>query len=220
MCSYSWFINGGVSFVNEKERVICPDLFWENYQLIFDHAYHGKIDTYPTFVDNCRFNIEGLKDKIQESGIGKKIVILNFPNNPTGYTVTVQEAEEIRKILVEEVDRGSEIVVFIDDAYFGLVFEQGILAESMFSLLADAHERSWQLNLTDRQKRIMSGFQSRIRDICDKNSIQVLYIPHLKKNGRSDSRQYLQCIQYRPSLCLQHIPMQLTMMKKQEVFHS
>ncbi|HON09660.1 MAG TPA: aminotransferase class I/II-fold pyridoxal phosphate-dependent enzyme [Chitinispirillaceae bacterium] len=131
----------GYLFVNENERVICPDLFWENYQLIFDHAYHGKIDTYPTFVDNCRFNIEGLKDKIQESGIGKKIVILNFPNNPTGYTVTVQEAEEIRKILVEEVDRGSEIVVFIDDAYFGLVFEQGILAESMFSLLADAHER-------------------------------------------------------------------------------
>ena len=131
----------GYLFVNENERVICPDLFWENYQLIFNNAYHGKIDSYPTFVDNCRFNIEGLRSKIQESGIGKKIVILNFPNNPTGYTVTVQEAEEIRKILVEEADRGSEIVVFIDDAYFGLVFEQGILENRCFPLLADAHER-------------------------------------------------------------------------------
>lgn len=131
----------GYLFVNEGDIVISPDLFWENYNLIFNHAYRGILREFPTFIDNSRFNTDGLREKIRESGIGKKIVILNFPNNPTGYTISVEEARQIKEILVEAANDGNEIVVFIDDAYFGLVFENGILQESIFSLLADAHER-------------------------------------------------------------------------------
>jgi len=38
-------------------------------------------------------------------------------------------------------------VVIIDDAYFGLVFEKGIFSESMFGLLANAHERILAIKL-------------------------------------------------------------------------
>ena len=131
----------GYLFVNENDTIISPDLFWENYDLIFNHAYKGNIRTFPTFIDNSRFNLEGLKEEIRGSGTGKKIIILNFPNNPTGYTVTTLEALEIKKILVEAAEEGNDLVVFIDDAYFGLVFEEGILKESIFSLLANAHEK-------------------------------------------------------------------------------
>jgi aspartate/methionine/tyrosine aminotransferase len=88
------------------------------------------------------FNLNGLREHLEKpSKNNKKIVILNFPNNPTGYTVTTEEAHHIRDLLVSFANKGTDIVVFIDDAYFGLVFEKGIFEESIFSLLCDAHER-------------------------------------------------------------------------------
>lgn len=130
----------GYLFVDENDSIISPNYYWENYDLIFKHGYNGIIKTFPLFTSESGFNVEGLKEKIFEGGIGKKIIILNFPNNPTGYTVTNNEAQQIKDVLIEAADKGNEIVAFIDDAYFGLVFENGILMESMFSLLANAHE--------------------------------------------------------------------------------
>jgi aspartate/methionine/tyrosine aminotransferase len=120
--------------------MILPDLYWENYELIFSHAYGAKIQTYPTF-SGSGYNIEGLKAAIDAQPRGKKIVLLNFPNNPTGYTVTDAEALAIRDVLVAAAQYGDDLVVLIDDAYFGLVFEKGIFTESLFGLLANAHER-------------------------------------------------------------------------------
>lgn len=131
----------GYLFVNEEDAVISPDLFWENYELVFSNAWGGVISTFQTFTEKKAFNVNGLADKLSQGKPGKRIVILNFPNNPTGYTVTESEAQQIRKTLVHAADAGNDIVVIIDDAYFGLVFEKGILCESMFSLLANAHER-------------------------------------------------------------------------------
>ena len=128
-------------FVDADDAVISPDLFWENYNLIFNNGYGGVLDTFPTFIDNERFNIAALREKLLAGDIGKRIVILNFPNNPTGYTVTESEAQRLRAALVEAAEAGNRIVVLIDDSYFGLVYEENILHESMFALLADAHER-------------------------------------------------------------------------------
>lgn len=131
----------GYLFVDENDSLILPNYYWENYNLIFKNAYHGVIDTFPLFTSESGFNIEGLREKIYKGGIGKKIVVLNFPNNPTGYTVTNEEAQRIKDVLVEAAEKGNDIVVLIDDAYFGLVYENDILLESMFSFLANAHER-------------------------------------------------------------------------------
>ena len=67
------------------------------------------------------------------------MVLLNFPNNPTGYTCSHSEAVAIRDTLVASAEEGNDIVVLIDDAYFGLVYEDGVFVESMFSQLANAH---------------------------------------------------------------------------------
>ena len=131
----------GYLFVDPDDAIILPDLFWGNYRLIFEKTWHGKLTSYPTFTENGGFNCSGLKQKLGETPAGKKIVLLNFPNNPTGYTPTVEEANEIIDILIESADAGNEIVVTFDDAYFGLVYESGIITESLFSRLANAHER-------------------------------------------------------------------------------
>ena len=63
---------------------------------------------------------------------------MNFPNNPTGYTATDEEASAIAKVLKESADAGNSVVALLDDAYFGLVYEQGVYKESLFSKLADS----------------------------------------------------------------------------------
>jgi aspartate/methionine/tyrosine aminotransferase len=130
----------GYLFCDPGDNIILPDLHWENYELIYSHAYGAAVASYPTFTGKS-YNVNGLKERLDALPRGKKIVLLNFPNNPTGYTVTQEEALAIKKVLVEAAVAGDDIVLFIDDAYFGLVFEKGILTESLFGLLADAHER-------------------------------------------------------------------------------
>jgi aspartate/methionine/tyrosine aminotransferase len=68
-------------------------------------------------------------------------VILNFPNNPTGYSITTQEADGIVGALVEAADNGCNLVAVTDDAYFGLFYEEDVLRESLFAKLAGVHER-------------------------------------------------------------------------------
>lgn len=130
----------GYLFFDEGDCLYTPDLFWGNYKLIFQNAFGSRFKTYDTF-SGRKFNCKGLQKLLSADPPGKRIVSLNFPNNPTGYTPTFAEAEEIRSVLVESAEAGNNIVALIDDAYFGLVYEEGILKESMFGLLANAHER-------------------------------------------------------------------------------
>ncbi len=125
-------------FLNEGDELIVPEPFWGNYKLIFINGFGAKIIGFPLFKDNG-FNLEGLKEKLNSSG-EKKVVLLNFPNNPTGYTPTEKEAEEIASVVKEAADAGKQIAVLVDDAYFGLVYKEGIFKESLFSKLADLHK--------------------------------------------------------------------------------
>ena len=115
-----------------------PDLFWGNYRLIFEHGCGAHLKTYPTF-EGDGFNVAGLKAALMEGGPGKRVVLLNFPNNPTGYTCSETEADAIVDACLEAARAGRDLVVMVDDAYFGLVFEDGVMAESIFARLAAAH---------------------------------------------------------------------------------
>ncbi len=136
----------GYLFVNEGDEIIVPDLYWENYDLIFKNTYGAQFRTFQTF-ENNGFNTKGLKAALTASTSAKKIVMINFPNNPTGYTATISEAQEIINILVAEASAGTNLVVLLDDAYFGLVFESGVATESLFGTLADAHPRILAIKL-------------------------------------------------------------------------
>ena len=67
--------------------------------------------------------------------------MLNFPNNPSGYTPTKTEAGAITEILYRSAEKGNNIIALIDDAYFGLVYEDGIATESIFASLAGLHKK-------------------------------------------------------------------------------
>ncbi len=129
----------GYLFADDNDAIIIPSPYWENYELVFDLAYGTRLGTFELFKGN-RFNIEGLRSKLEQKGDGTKIVFFNFPNNPTGYTPSVSEREGIVRAILECAQKGTKIVVIIDDAYFGLVYEDAIEQESLFSYLAGLHE--------------------------------------------------------------------------------
>ena len=146
----------GYLFVDPGDKIILTDKFWGNYRLIFENGYNAVLDGFNTF-DRSKFDLDSFRKKLNEKTKNnedinnienkktteienKKIILLNFPNNPTGYTLTDEEVEEITKIIKESAEQGKEILVILDDAYFGLVYESGVFKESLFSKLADLHE--------------------------------------------------------------------------------
>ena len=128
----------GYLFLDEGDSVILPDMYWDNYELVFCEGLGAKLSLYNTFV-NGGFDVEALRKALGAGPKGKKVVLLNFPNNPTGYTVTEAEAKALVATLREAAEAGNQLVVLLDDAYFGLVYEPGILTESLFASLADLH---------------------------------------------------------------------------------
>jgi aspartate/methionine/tyrosine aminotransferase len=130
----------GYLFCDPGDTVILPDLFWENYGLIFTHAYGAGLDAFPAYTADGKFNVAGLKAKLEApSKGGKKIVLLNFPNNPSGYTPYPDEVQGIAAAVKAAAGRGDKVVVLVDDAYFGLVFEEGVYKQSIFCDLCDLH---------------------------------------------------------------------------------
>lgn len=128
-------------FVDHQDPVIVPDKYWGNYNFIFELRRGGRLNTFPLFNDQETFNVEGLREAVfAQKDHGKAVVVLNFPNNPTGYTPHEEEAEKIVSVLLEAAEAGMNIVAVTDDAYFKLFFEDSI-KESLFSRLANLHPR-------------------------------------------------------------------------------
>ena len=124
-------------FVDADDYIVVPDKFWGNYRMIFAVRREAEIVTYPIFNSEGGFNIDGLLKKVRECGKarGKAIVMLNFPNNPTGYTPTHEEVNRMANGLAEIAENGVKIIAIADDAYFGLFFEDKCFKESVFTAL-------------------------------------------------------------------------------------
>ena len=77
----------------------------------------------------------------------KLIVLLNFPHNPSGYTLTETEAEATVNILVEQAEAGKNVIAVTDDSYFGLFYEEASIHESLFARLAGRHPQLLAIKL-------------------------------------------------------------------------
>ena len=121
-------------FAGKSDELVVPDLFWDNYELIFQEAVGCKVRHFNTF-KRGGFDAEAMKTALLAPG-KKKILILTFPYNPTGYTATVADAKKIVVAVKAAAKKGKKIVVVLDDAYFGLVYEKGIHGESLFAEFA------------------------------------------------------------------------------------
>ncbi|WP_248927746.1 aminotransferase class I/II-fold pyridoxal phosphate-dependent enzyme [Paenibacillus hamazuiensis] len=128
-------------FASPGDAVVIPDKNWENYELTFGIRRGAEIVNYPLYNEQRKFNAAGLREAIlAQQSKGKAIVVLNFPNNPTGYSPLAEEGREIVQAIKAGAEAGINVVVVTDDAYFGLFFENS-MQESLAGHLADIHPR-------------------------------------------------------------------------------
>ncbi|MFC1489566.1 aminotransferase class I/II-fold pyridoxal phosphate-dependent enzyme, partial [Thermodesulfobacteriota bacterium] len=141
-------------WIDPGDAVILPDMMWGNYNMILSTKKGAVIRQYPLFTENGGFNHAGLEEKIREvsQNHDKITVLLNFPQNPTGYAVTEDEAGSIVNILTEAASSGLNIIAVLDDAYFGLFYEEDTLKESLFARLIHQHPRLLAVKLDGATK--------------------------------------------------------------------
>ena len=127
-------------FLDETKPLVAADPSWDNYVLIAEARRNAKFVQFKMFKDG-KFNIEGLKETMQKQAeSGSVRILLNFPQNPSGYSPTSDEAKQLVSIVKDIAEKGAKVMVWCDDAYFGLNYEDDIEKQSLFAYLCDLHE--------------------------------------------------------------------------------
>jgi aspartate/methionine/tyrosine aminotransferase len=129
----------GDLFLDPGDPVLSSDLMWENYNLNWETRLEAQFNYFPFFDEKLTgFNVKGFTEALARFRGKKLVVSLNFPNNPSGYSPTKAEADAIAKALTAEAEAGTRLVVCVDDAYYGMFFDDACETESIFGRLAKA----------------------------------------------------------------------------------
>src|SRR5665648_61779 len=101
---------------------------WREKIIIHNPSLKGKLFSNPIVTNALTHGLSIVADLFVDE------------NDPLGYTPSKQEALEIVEALKEVAEQGMNLTVVIDDAYFGLFYENSI-KESLFALIANIHPR-------------------------------------------------------------------------------
>ena len=158
-------------FIDNGDQMVLPDMMWGNYNITFTTRCGAVIKKFTTFTADGGFNVAAFKEMLQQVAAekGKAVVLLNFPNNPSGYTPTVSEGDAIVAAIKEVAESGCNIVAITDDAYFGLFYEDS-LKESLYGKLANIHPRVLTIKLDGATKEeYVWGFRTGFITFADGN---------------------------------------------------
>jgi aspartate/methionine/tyrosine aminotransferase len=149
----------GDLFVDPGDRILLPDKLWGNYRLIYEVRLEAEITTFPFYdAAGTGMDLAGFEAALAREAESheKLIVLLNFPNNPTGYMPTAAEGEALVRALLAQAERGTKLVVVTDDAYFGLFYHLGgeSMTESLFGPLVGAHPNLLPVKLDGATKEL------------------------------------------------------------------
>ncbi len=149
----------GELFIDPGDRILLPDMLWGNYRLGFEVRLGAEIVTFP-FFEGWGMDLDGFRAGLAEHAApgSKLMVLLNFPNNPSGYMPTEAEADAMAEALLERAEAGARLVVVCDDAYFGLFFHLGgeSMTESLFGRLVGRHPNLLALKLDGATKELFA----------------------------------------------------------------
>ncbi len=120
--------------LNPGESIISANKRWGNYDNIITRNLGVEFKSFEFFFDK-KLNILGLRDVINETAKEQEkiILILNFPNNPTGYCPTEEEVKQIIEVINESQERIKlPFVIIVDDAYEPYIYDENVSNRSIF----------------------------------------------------------------------------------------
>ena len=128
-------------FIDEAKPLVAPDPSWDNYALITEARRGAELHRF-NFFDGKKIDMTALENAVKKEAVARGSVrlLLNFPQNPSGYSPTKNEVAEICRIIREAASGGAKLLIICDDAYFGLNYENDIEEQSLFAHIADIHE--------------------------------------------------------------------------------
>ena len=122
-------------FVNDEDTILLPTHNWGNYKLIFNTRHKANIETYAIFDQDGHYKTNSLVSTLDNFKQDKAIIILNYPNNPTGYTPTKEEVLTIVSAIERLAEKGTKVITVVDDAYYGLFYEDVYTQSILLQLL-------------------------------------------------------------------------------------
>lgn len=151
----------GELFLDPGDVLVLPDKLWGNYRLAFEVRLGAHIVTFPFYSSSGPapgLDTDGLAAALEAHAPpgGKVVVLLNFPNNPTGYMPSETEADAIVAALEARASAGARVLAVVDDAYFGLFYhlDGPTLTESLFGRLANRHPNLLAVKLDGATKEL------------------------------------------------------------------
>ena len=141
-------------FGGPGRTVIVGAPFWGNYRQVFEVRTGAELN--PT---QC-FTAQGYRPDRLADALGAVpesepvVVILNFPSNPVGYMPSVEERARVVDILVDAA-RHRSVIAVCDDAYQGLVYEEGVPRDSVFFDLIGQSEQLVPIRIAGSTKEMV-----------------------------------------------------------------
>ncbi|MBM75097.1 MAG: hypothetical protein CMK59_06835 [Proteobacteria bacterium] len=162
-------------FMDSETHVFLPRPRWGNYNLIFGVRVQPQQHNYELMTHQngvLKLNIDDLVTQIKasvKSGAKKLVLVLNFPSNPTGYTLTKEEADRLAEALdgvfvdvSEDEEDHPVLTIVLDEAYHGMEWEDDCLRESLFFRLSKLNRRQFLICKVDGSTKEMFFFGGRI----------------------------------------------------------
>jgi len=139
-------------FFNQNDPLLAPNTRWGNIDNVFFKNQRLREETYQLVDKEGNLFFSNLIEKINslqktEDKIG---IYLNFPNNPSGISPTLEQVKAFQDALIE-VNRPT--VIIVDDAYEGYVYEKDALSHSIFPYLVGLNEKVLPVKVDGPSKR-------------------------------------------------------------------
>ena len=102
-------------FLNPEDEVMIPSPYYSSYfnQLTYSGTNLVKI---PVMKDGkIKYDIEDFKSRLTKNN---KMILINSPNNPSGYVMTEEELNMIAEFAIE-----NDLIVISDECYDSFIFE-------------------------------------------------------------------------------------------------
>lgn len=124
------------TLINPGDEVVIPAPYWVSYPEMVSFA-GGKSVIVDTAADDFKLTAQALKSVITDK---TKLVLMNYPSNPTGWSYTEEELKALADVIVE-----NDLLVLSDEIYEKLVYD-GVKHISIASFSEEIKKRTIIVN--------------------------------------------------------------------------